>query len=315
MPALRTASALVVVALATAGCMAGVKSGRSRVPVPPDAPGGPAWTQPEPPSTLLPSAPGAPTAPFEDPAARPVIPGRVIGADAQIGKLTRDDWTEFNRAWVLFVRKDRAWPEARDRWLARGGPAPYVLSENLLRYFLSASSHGDRRDLNWVAVSAQKAGDVAAAYFANLLALDSWPLKHPVRMRQPDGSVKEVTSWVNDDVTRQHAALILAAVGEPAVPHLLSSEVLRSPIPSVRRYAMYALGRIGTDTAVDSLAGMLASPEWQDRGAAAKGLGLALTYRKNERARPGRDRALRDPDEFVRKQASDGLSGRIRWEF
>jgi hypothetical protein len=243
------------------------------------------------------------------------VPGQVIGEDQRIERLTPADWDEFNRTWLLFVRRDKGWPEARDRWLARGGAAPFVLSENLVRYFLSASAHGLRSDLNRVALSAQKAGDPAAAYFTNLLALDSWPLKEPVRVKQPDGSVKEVTSWVNDDVTRQHAALVLAAIGEPSVLRLTAPEVLRSPIPSVRRYAMYALGRIGTDPAVDALTGMLSSPEWQDRGAAAKGLGLALTYRKNERARPGLERAARDGDEFVRNKAQEGLSGRARWEF
>ncbi|HVG93800.1 MAG TPA: HEAT repeat domain-containing protein, partial [Planctomycetota bacterium] len=237
------------------------------------------------------------------------------GEDHWVGKLTPADWKEFNRAWALFVRRDGAWPEARDRWLARGGPAPFVLAENLVRYFLSASAHGERTDLNRVAVNARVTGEPAAAYFANLLAIDTWPLKKPARVRQSDGSVKEVTAWVNDDVTRQHAALVLAAIGEPAVPSLTAPDVLRSRVPGTRRYAMYALGRIGSDGAVDALAALLSTPDWQDRGAAAKGLGLALTYRKNERARPALERASRDPDEFVRTKAQEGLSGRVKWEF
>ena len=52
---------------------------------------------------------------------------------------------------------------------------------------------------------------------------------------------------------------------------------------------------------------------WQDRGAAAKGLGFAL--RKNPSARPLLQQALSDRDDFVRRKAQEGLDGKTRIEF
>ena len=77
--------------------------------------------------------------------------------------------------------------------------------------------------------------------------------------------------------------------------------------------AAYVLGAIGTDEAVGALVGLLGSGDWQDRGAAAKGLGFAL--QKNPAAREPLERALRDPDEFVRRKAEEGLAGRTKIEF
>ena len=261
--------------------------------------------------------PGAgPAARPSPPVARSTGPSRAVFAGTrEVGRLTKEDFEEFNRAWVLFVRKDRAWPEARERWLARGGAAPYVLSENLLRYFVSATAYGDRRDLNWIAVSAQKAGEPAVAYFADLLVLDKRPLAEPVVVKDSDGHPRTLTDWQNDDVTRQQLAYVLAAIGPPAVPRLVTPPFLHAQSPSARRYIMYALGRIGTDEAVDAVATMLSEPEWQDRGSAAKALGLAIVFTKSERARPPLQRALSDPDEFVRKKAREGLDGKTKSEF
>jgi len=115
-------------------------------------------------------------------------------------------------------------------------------------------------------------------------------------------------------VTRQHAAYVLASIGEPAVPTLASSSVLGSPVSSSRRYGAYALGAIGNDQAVQALGRMLrSSADWQDRGAAAKGLGFAL--RRNPAARPLLEQALRDADDFVRRKAKEGLEGKTRIEF
>ena len=75
----------------------------------------------------------------------------------------------------------------------------------------------------------------------------------------------------------------------------------------------YVLGAIGTDEAVAALSRLLASADWQDRGAAAKGLGFAL--KKNPAARAPLERAAADPDEFVRRKAEEGLEGRMMIEF
>ena len=76
-----------------------------------------------------------------------------------------------------------------------------------------------------------------------------------------------------------------------------------------------ALGRIGNDAAVDAVTGVLSSTDWQDRGYAAKALGFALNYKKNARARAPLERAMTDPDDFVRKKAKEGLDGKTKSEF
>jgi hypothetical protein len=228
----------------------------------------------------------------------------------RVGGLRPEDFEEFNRAWVLFVKEDPRWPVARDTWLERGGAAPYVLAENLVRYFWSATAHASPRHVARVAESAKAAGEPAVGYFARLLAMDSRPLEKPLTKIEADGSKRTVTHWTNDDVTRQHAVTVLVAIGPPAVPTLASPEYLRAPSPAVRRYVAYALGRIATDQAVDAVATLLASPDWQERGAAVKALAYALDT--NARARAPLERAKADPDSFVRKKAAEALSGKVR---
>lgn len=290
------------VALAVVACTGPVRNGRRTprgldAPVTPPAPTGPVGTAPPAPRT------------------GPAVEAPVGVEDRYVGKLSRAEQEEFRAAWALFVRKDAAWPEARDRWLARGGVSGYVLAENLLRYFVSASKYGERTDLNRVALAAKKVGEPAVAYFASLLVLDQRPLDQPVQSVDADGKPVTITVWRNDDVTRQHLAYILSAIGEPAVPMLSSEPYLRAPSPSARRYVAYALGRIGTDRAVDALASAMSAPDWQDRASVAKALGLALNFAKNQRARAVLDRARADPDPFVRKKVEEGLEGRTKSEF
>src|SRR5690606_33258269 len=132
---------------------------------------------------------------------------------------------------------------------------------------------------------------------------ESWPLKEPAKVRGPDGVVRVVTEWRNDDVTRQQLAIILSAIGPTAVSKLASAPFLRAPQPSARRYVLYALGRIGDDAAIAAIGSIQGSADWQDRGSAAKALGFALNLRKNPNARPYLERAMSDPDGFVRKKA------------
>jgi HEAT repeat protein len=66
---------------------------------------------------------------------------------------------------------------------------------------------------------------------------------------------------------------------------------------------------------VDALGRALRAPVGQDRAAAAKGLGLALIYRKNERARPLLEAARNDPDDFVRRKAAEALAGKTRSDY
>ena len=238
----------------------------------------------------------------------------ILVENRNVGRVTRAEFAEFNAAWDLFIRRDKGWKAARDAWLARGGAAPYVLAENLLRYFWSATAWGKREDIYRIADSARAAGEPAVGYFANVLALDEWPLKEPVTVQVQGGEPKVVRVWKNDDVTRQHLAIVLAGIGAPAVPRLTSAPVLRGPSVAARRYAMYALGSIGSDPAVDALGGMLSSaPDWQDRASAAKALGFAL--KRNPRAKPLLEAAANDPDRFVKKKVEEALSGKGKSEF
>lgn len=228
------------------------------------------------------------------------------------------DW--FRQAWARFVAEDATWPMDRSAWLAKGGSAPYLLSENLFRYFWGVSKARRRDQISRVSTEAKHIGEPAVAYFAKALTTDRWPLKEPltVEVFNPDNvnqPIKKTFTYYDvDDVTRQHAAYVLAAIGEPAVPTLSSSSVLGSPVPSSRRYGAYALGAIGSDAAVQALGRMLrTATDWQDRGAAAKGLGFAL--RKNPSARPLLQAAMSDRDEFVRRKAKEGLDGKTRIEF
>lgn len=299
--AARAALVWAAVAVAVGACTTGARSGRPFVPLAErlDAPR---------------EAVGAELNDRPDPG-EPVTDTPVVLEDRHVGKIREADLAEMRRAWRLFLRKDPAWPEARDRWIAMGGAAPYVLAENLLRYFVSASAFGDRRDLSWIAVSAKKIGEPAVGYFGGMLVLDRKPLDRPVRIRGKDGSSKVLDVWVNDDVTRQQLCGILAHVGEPAVEALSSDAYLRRSSQNARRYVMYALGRIGSDRAVDALVPMLGAADWQDRATAAKSLGLAIAYARNERARAPLQAALADRDPFVRKKAEEALAGKSRLDF
>lgn len=291
---------------ALASCTGGARSGRRLA----------AYDEPTTPEGAVgQDADVEPGAPAGSPRDEPVVDTPVILEDRYVGKISAEDVATLRRDWRLFLRKDRAWPEARDRWLARGGPYPYVLAENLLRYFVSASAYGDRRDLSWVAVSAKRIGEPAVGYFGSLLLLDQRPLDRPVTLKGKDGTVKTVQTWINDDVTRQQLSTVLAYIGEPAVATLASDAYLRGSSGNARRYVMYALGRIGSDRAVDALAPMLSAGDWQDRATAAKSLGVALAGAKNERARAPLQRAASDPDAFVRKKVEEALAGRSKLDF
>lgn len=246
----------------------------------------------------------------------PVADGRTVRASDH----TAQDMAWFRQAWARFVAEDPTWESDRTRWLAKGGAAPYMLSENLFRYFWSSSKARRRDRITRVSGEVKFIGEPAVAYFTKALVTDRWPLKEPltVEVFNPDNPKeplkKTFTHYDIDDVTRQHAAYVLAAIGEPAVPMLTSSRVLGSSVASARRYGAYALGAIGSDAAVQALGRMLRTAvDWQDRGAAAKGLGFAL--RKNPAARPLLEQALSDPDDFVRRKAQEGLDGKTRIEF
>jgi hypothetical protein len=306
-------AALLVLALAagTSSCRTGARTGVTPADLLPAAPAAPAEPPARAPAAAVPAAPVSPPAPFV-PAPTAVaesdegIPLYVDGRD--VGRLRREDWAAFNGAWALFVRDDRAWPQARDAWLRRGGAAPYVLAENLLRYFWSATKRRYRDEVARVGREAALVGEPAVGYFGNFLVLDSWPLKQPVRVTSSTGEVRVVHEWENDDVTRRDLAIVLAAIGPPAVPKLTSEPFLRAKTPSARRYVLYALGRIATDVSVDAVTSALADPSWQVRGEATAALGMALP--KNARARPALERASQDPDPFVRRQAAKALAGK-----
>lgn len=237
-----------------------------------------------------------------------------------IEQLSDEDRDEFRRAWRLFVDHDPRWARARGDWLARGGAAPYLLAENLFRYFWSANSLLKNDEIARVGREAAFVGEPAVGYFADLLVLERWPLREATvtTVFNPDNATKPLQGTVThlgiDDVSRQNAARVLAAIGAPSVPTLASPRVLRAANASSRTYAVYALGRIGTDDAIRALAGVLrTATEWTERGAAAKALGFAL--QRAPAARAPLQEALNDPDPFVRKKAQEGLDGKSTLEF
>jgi hypothetical protein len=291
---------LALVAAVAGGCRAGARAERFAALDAAGAQGG--------------GAPASAPEPVR-PADAPIDPAsrRVVVESREVGVLTARDAAELAAAWRLFVARDPRWKDARTAWLARGGAAPYVLAENLLRYFWSATKWRGREEVLRVAESARAVGEPAVGYFVNVLVLDSWPLDHPVVVPQSDGTSREIRVWVNDDVTRQHVALVLARIGAPAVPRLSAPAVLGAAAPSARRYALYALGSIATDPAVAAVEAALASGDWQDRASAAKALGFALP--RNPKARAPLERAAKDPDAFVRKKAEEALSGKSKAEF
>jgi len=253
---------------------------------------------------------------------KPSLPTTRAGtADRQVdvGSLTAEDQAEMQRAWRLFLDADPRWARARADWIAKGPAARTILAENLFRYFWSASGVMKKDEILRVGREAAFVGEEATVYFADLLALDKWPLREATTTNvfDPDNASRPGTVTVThisiDDVTRQNAALVLSLIGATAVPTLSKPEILAAPRPSSRTYALYALGTIGNDAAVSTLGAFLASgAEWKDRGAAAKALGFAL--QKNPGARAPLERALQDPDAFVRKKAQEALDGKSRWE-
>jgi HEAT repeat protein len=237
-----------------------------------------------------------------------------------VSKLSREDLREFQGAWRLFVTHDPSWEDARERWLERGGAAPFLLSENLFRYFWSASRYGKTDEVWRVGENARRVGEPAVAYFAKALVTDKWPLKEPVTIEvfNPDNIAKPLTKTFThydmDDQTRQDAARVLATIGESSVPLLTSATVRQSSLRSARVYGSYALGAIGSDAAIAALARTLdEEPEWQVRGAAAKALGFALS--RNPKAKAPLEQALQDSDRFVREKAKEALEGKTRLEF
>jgi len=237
---------------------------------------------------------------------------RVIKA----GDLTSAEIAQFRMAWNQFVTHQPIWRFSRDEWLAKGGAAPYVLSENLFRYFWSASLVRKEDEIDRVGENAAVIGEPAVAYFAKCLVLDKWPLKggaFTTEITDPDdldGKIKKTFSHFEmDDETRRFAARVLAAIGEPAVPTLSSDAVLKQARPTSKRYAAYALGRIGSPAAVVRLQEMMRTdPGWAERAAAATALGEAL--RNGADTRVALEQAANsDSDAFVRRKAREALLG------
>lgn len=235
----------------------------------------------------------------------------------RVNELSAADMQEFRKAWAQFVSDHPLWPVTIRAWIDRGGAAPYVLSENLFRYFWSASGARQAAALKRVHEVAGWIGEPAVAYFAKPLVTDEVPLEAPVTVDVPDPDDPRATKkktfdrFKMDDVSRQDAARVLAAIGEPAVPTLASPAVLRDARPTARRFALYALGRIATPRALAVLRrAALEQPDWQERGAAVQALGVSLDA--DPEVRPALEAALKDRDEFVRRKAEEALAGRSR---
>jgi hypothetical protein len=251
--------------------------------------------------------------------AAPVPSGPRVGDDREIkaSALSAYDRQMIAQAWHQFVNHSPLWPLSLRGIVERGGAGPYILSENLFRYFFQASITNRKADIERVIRSVAVIGEPAAAYFAKPLVTDLVPLGKEVVCEVPDPDdpksriKKTFSNFQIDDFTRRDAARVMVAIGPGAVPTLASPAVLQEARPSGRRYAAFALGRIATPEAVDALARHLRSqPDWQDRAAAAQALGAALP--KSPAARAPLQEALRDPDPFVRRKADEALAGKTK---
>lgn len=250
-------------------------------------------------------------------------PNRIhVGDDRKVAvsQLSAGERAEIERAWSQFLAGSPLWRISLTSIVERGGAGSYVLAENLFRHFFQASIHSKPREVDRVARSAAFIGEPAAAYFAQPLVENLVPLGKEVVALVPDPNDpkrrirKTFKHFQIDDFTRRDAARVLIAIGEPAVPVLSSPQLLRQARPSGRRYAAFALGRIGSDEAVAALVRHYKSTDdWQDRAAAVKALGAALE--KNPAARAGLEEAMRDKDRFVREQADRALAGRTKLPF
>ncbi len=245
-----------------------------------------------------------------------------VGDDREVdvSALSQLERREIERAWAQFLNHSPLWTVTLRTIVQRGGAGPYVVSENLFRHFFRASIYSKKGEILRVARSAAVIGEPAVAYFAKPLVADLVPLGKAVVAEVPDPDdpksriKKTFHHFQIDDFTRRDAARVLVAIGPPAVPTLASPALLHRARASGRRYAAFALGRIGNDAAVDALIGFLAqATDWQDRAAAVQALGAAL--RKNRRAQAPLEQALGDSDAFVRKKADEALAGRTRLPF
>lgn len=246
--------------------------------------------------------------------------GPTMGDDrlVRVSQLTPMERKQFTDTWKLFLEDRPTWPYYRDAWLNREGAAPYVLAENLYGYFFRAAMASNEREIDRVAENAAVVGEPAVAYFAKTLVLDRWPLDKPVTVEIPDPDdldrriKRTFHHFVMDDMTRQFAARVLARIGTPSVATLSQDKILRDARPTSRRYAAYALGRIGGEQAIGTLRQMaVKAPDWQDRSAAVLGMGEALERHPTLREDLNRILAS-DPDPFVRKKAAEALAGRTR---
>lgn len=245
--------------------------------------------------------------------------GPRVGDDREVkvSDLSTADRRQIAEAWQQFLTRSPLWKINLRIIADRGGAGPYMLSENLFRHFFTASIYSQPQEVDRVARSAAVIGEPAVAYFTKPLVTDLVPLGKPVVAEVPDPNdpqcriKKTFHHFQIDDLTRRDAARVLVAIGAPAVPGLASATSLREARPSGRRYAAFALGKIATDEAVAALDRMLrAAGDWQDRAAAVQALGAAS--RKNATARAPLERALQDPDTFVRKKADQALAGRSK---
>jgi hypothetical protein len=245
--------------------------------------------------------------------------GPRVGDDREVkvSDLSAADRRQIAQAWQQFLARSPLWKINLQIIVDRGGAGPYMISENLFRHFFTASVYSQPQEVDRVARSAAVIGEPAVAYFTKPLVSDLVPLGKPVVAEVPDPDdpqsriKKTFHHFQIDDLTRRDAARVLVAVGAPAVPGLAAASRLREARPSGRRYAAFALGKIGTDEAVAALTRLMEEAgDWQDRAAAVQALGAAA--RKNGTARAPLERALQDPDAFVRRKADEALAGRSK---
>jgi hypothetical protein len=181
--------------------------------------------------------------------------------------------------WLLYLRNDPAWLEARDAWLEMGVAARNALVDSLIRDLVVGTSRMQYERVDRASTELVRLGVMAVP---DLLEAG----------RRGDG------------ILRQQVSEILSLVGRPAVDAVIGS-VERSGSGPFRRHEVEILGNIGDIRAYDTVRTVLfEEKDWTVRAAAASALGGF----GDSRAIADLDEALRrEKDPYVRERIADSL--------
>jgi hypothetical protein len=200
------------------------------------------------------------------------------------------DAEELARVWDLYRRGDPRWTIERDRYVARGEGAAYLLGAQLLRLYMRVNAERARYPKQLAAVKREivEVGPVGAPALVDLMILDK------IRMRDDN--------WFwPDDITRKDCQEMLEEMGAGATPYLMRALKRKDLGIKARRMLASAMGGTGDVRVYDTLVYLLRNDEaWQVRADAAS----ALSALGDRRAVVPLTEAVKtDDDPFVVRQS------------